>query len=358
MKRCFFIFKCFLLSPVFALSVLAGELTPLEKIFQEQCSILAVRAEQAGTITVPGNEGWLFFGPELRHVAAGQFWSSRAAEVGRSRSAEHADPLPAILDFNEQLKARGVELIMMPVPAKAVIRPDNIPGGFQTATNTSLPRFDAQEQLFHEILRTNGIHVVDLAPLFMRNRGHERGPVYCKQDSHWSGKGCVLAAEKVAEYIRGRPWLANIGKQAFTSEWIRVSITGDLWKGAEDESLEKEELSLRRVGEATESGLQPVEPDENSPIVLLGDSHTLVFHSGGDMHARWAGLPDQLALELGFPVDLVGVRGSGATPARINLLRRAQKDPGYWTKKRVVVWCFSVREFTQSDGWRKVPVAP
>ena len=76
------------------------------------------------------------------------------------------------------------------------------------------------------------------------------------------------------------------------------------------------------------------------------------------MLARGAGLPDQLALELGFPVDLVAVRGSGATPARINLLRRAQKDPNYWAGKKWVVWCFAAREFTESDGWRKVPIKP
>ena len=71
-----------------------------------------------------------------------------------------------------------------------------------------------------------------------------------------------------------------------------------------------------------------------------------------------AGLPDQLALELGFPVDLVAVRGSGATPARINLLRRAQKDPNYWAGKKWIIWCFAAREFTESDGWRKVPLKP
>ena len=61
----------------------------------------------------------------------------------------------------------------------------------------------------------------------------------------------------------------------------------------------------------------PVTPDPNSPIVLLGDSHNLVFHEGDDMHARGAGLPDQLALELGLPLDVVAVRNSGVTPARV-----------------------------------------
>ena len=70
------------------------------------------------------------------------------------------------------------------------------------------------------------------------------------------------------------------------------------------------------------------------------------------MHAQGAGLPDHLAYQLGFPVDVVAVRGSGATPSRLSLFRRRDKMKG----KRVVVWCLSVREFTEGQGWRKVPV--
>ncbi len=97
------------------------------------------------------------------------------------------------------------------------------------------------------------------------------------------------------------------------------------------------------------------EPDPNSPVLLLGDSHTLVFH---DFLAERAGLVDQLAHELGFAPDLIGTRGSGATPVRISLYRRSLKDPGYLAKKKIVVWCFAAREFTEaSEGWAKVPVA-
>jgi alginate O-acetyltransferase complex protein AlgJ len=54
----------------------------------------------------------------------------------------------------------------------------------------------------------------------------------------------------------------------------------------------------------------------------------------------------------------VGVRGSGATPARINLYRRSQSDPLYWDTKKLVVWCFTAREFTECGptGWRILPV--
>jgi alginate O-acetyltransferase complex protein AlgJ len=74
------------------------------------------------------------------------------------------------------------------------------------------------------------------------------------------------------------------------------------------------------------------------------------------MQAAGAGLADQLALETGLAVDLIGVRGSGATPARVNLLRRARADPEYLGKKKVIVWCFTAREFTESAGWQKVAI--
>ena len=88
----------------------------------------------------------------------------------------------------------------------------------------------------------------------------------------------------------------------------------------------------------------------------MGDSHTLVFHAGGDMLAAGAGLADQLAHDLGIAIDVIGVRGSGATPARVNLMRRAKSDPSYLAGKKALIWCFTVREFTESTGWSKVPV--
>jgi alginate O-acetyltransferase complex protein AlgJ len=116
----------------------------------------------------------------------------------------------------------------------------------------------------------------------------------------------------------------------------------------------RETVSLQLVGSPDAAGARaPVLPSRESPLLLLGDSHALVFHAGGDMHARGAGLADQLALALGFPVDLVAVRGSGATPARISLARRA----GGLAGKKLVVWCLAARDLSEApQGWAKVPV--
>jgi alginate O-acetyltransferase complex protein AlgJ len=49
---------------------------------------------------------------------------------------------------------------------------------------------------------------------------------------------------------------------------------------------------------------------------------------------------------------VVGVRGSGASPSRIALLRRGDGLAG----KKAVIWLMTAREFTETQGWRLVPV--
>ena len=125
-----------------------------------------------------------------------------------------------------------------------------------------------------------------------------------------------------------------------------VEITGELWRSLNDKKIPKDKLKLRFIKPA-------FKPDKTSPVLLLGESHTLVFHTA-ELHASGAGLADQLSHELGFAIDLLGVRGSGSTPARIQLMFRGRRNPGYLTGKKLIIWCFTAREFTETNGWRKV----
>jgi alginate O-acetyltransferase complex protein AlgJ len=211
------------------------------------------------------------------------------------------------------------------------------------------PRGDAADVEFYALLREQGVEVVDLQPAFAA-APRER-PAFCKTDTHWSGVGIEIAAAQLAEPVKALPWYAALPKQRFAAAERATEIRGDLARMLGGEAAAKETVALRYV---EGSGGAPPGPSRESPLLLLGDSHTLVFHAGGDMHARGAGLPEQLALELGFAVDLVGVRGSGATPARINLARRKEGLTG----KRLVVWVFGARELSEAaQGWAKVPVA-
>jgi hypothetical protein len=321
--------------------------------FRQACAERSAEAEKSDTMTVVGKDGWLFLGKELRHLAAGKFWGPEAVKVSRAAKPDQADPLPAILDFQAQLKKVGVELVLVPVPPKAVIYPDKICDAITVGT-AQPPRLDAELQQFYKLLAAEGLTVIDLTTEFLARRMEEEQPLYCLQDSHWSGVACVVAAQRIAMTVAQPDWLARFQKREIGTETRSIEIAGDLWQALAGAKAPAERVELRFVG--SPSSTMPIEPQRSSPVVLLGDSHNLVFHAGGDMHAKGAGLADQLAQQWGLPVDLIGVRGSGATPARINLLRQARANPTYLPEKKLLIWCFAAREFTEAAGWQKVPV--
>jgi len=295
-------------------------------------------------------DGWLYLTGELRFLSLGPFWGDAATKVSRSHKPDLADPIPAIVDFQKQLKARGIDLLVVPVPPKAAIYPEKILPEFKGSSDDAAPVLHA----FYAELRASGIDVLDLAPLFLKNRDDKRGAVFCKTDSHWSGFGCMLAAQAIAETVRGK-LAASSTRKEYVSDWKEIRINGDLVSLLPPGSpkIGPEEIAVRSVTEKGTTGA--IQPDPNSPLLLLGDSHTLVFH---DFLGERAGLVDQLAQELGFAPDLIGTRGSGATPVRISLYRHNLKNPDYLAKKKVVVWCFAAREFTEAtEGWAKIPVA-
>lgn len=301
-----------------------------------------VLARQAGAPVIAGQDGWLHLPADLRFLSVGPFWGEAAIDTGISFNPAYRDPLEPIDDFNRQLADLGIKLLVVPVPPKAAIHPEGL----------GLTRADAEAALapmraFLSELRERGVAVLDLAASF--GSAPEGGAWYCRTDSHWSGAGIRRAADEILAWL--------------DAEQLRPALTGTVaWTRAPKEVSFVGDLSVLQKSSATEtvtldvlSGAEPVTALD-SPILLMGDSHTLVFHAGGDMHASGAGLADQLAAALGRPVDVAGVRGSGATASRLALMRRMKTDPAYIKGKRVVIWCFAAREFTQADAWRFVPL--
>lgn len=317
--------------------------------FRDLC---AKKAADGDSMAVAGVDGWLFLRAELRHVGVGPFWGPAAAAVSRATSPDKADPLPAIVDFVEQMKGRGIEVLVMPVPCKAVVYPEKLvspkkPVSPEKLVGPADGRVDQVYRDFFAELAAKGVNVVDLAEGFATEKAS--GELYCKTDTHWSPRACERAARLLATRIGKIP---AAKPEAFKTRTENRTVVGDLTEGKGREELPA------RVVEAADTPApagQALLEDKASTVVVMGDSHCLVFHAGGDLHGTGAGLADQLAAELGRAVDVIGVRGSGATPARVNLLRRAKADPAYLANKKWIVWCFAAREFTESSGWSPVP---
>ncbi len=320
----------------------------LADVFRETC---AIRAKMGKAMAIKGQGGWLFLRKELRHIGVGKFWGPDAAKVSLATNREIADPLEAIVDYHAECKKNGIELIVVPVPPKAIIYPDQIVPAIYAKQKQPL-RLDTYHQEFYALLKEKGVNVVDLTAAFLQGRTAKSGDMYCKQDTHYSGKACVLAAKVLGQQIKEMAWYKEAPKTKLTTEKHKVEIEGDLLPALNNRRTARETLTLTQVQSATGT---PVTTDSKSPVLLLGDSHCLVFHVGGDMHAKASGLAGHLAKQLQMGIDDLGVRGSGARAARIALYKRAKKS-GYLKRKKVIIWCFTARDFTESDGWGKIPL--
>ena len=310
---------------------------------------LAEAATAARSSVVEGRDGWLFLPAELRHLGAGEFWGERAREVSRATRPDRADPTPAILDFHRQLAAADIHLLLVPVPPKALIYADKL-----SVAAEAVESAQATAQTFYDQLRSEGVDVLDMTGLFMDARSDDgaKGWLYCRQDTHWTSRAAALTAHAVVDHIGSRVDWGDWPALEINEREQQINLRGDLWLQLEEPRPPAESLTVHKVL----ANDAPIPADRQSPVLVLGDSHTLVFHAGGDMHGVGAGLVDHLAGRWQRPMDVLGVRGSGATPARINLMRRARGDADYLAGKQVVIWCFAAREFTQAEGWMPVPL--
>ncbi|MCS6770982.1 MAG: hypothetical protein NZ740_03025 [Kiritimatiellae bacterium] len=314
---------------------------------QEANCFASALATAGGAPALRGEAGWLFLASELRFLAAGEFWGDAAADAGRAANPAHRDPLEPIDDFNRQLRDVDISLLVVPVPPKALIYPAML-GCTRDEARPSLERL----RRFYGLLRERGVDVLDLTETFLAPEALAEGPLYCRTDTHWTGIGIRLAAERIADWLRAKGLAAaEEGGSAWSVEPREISITGDLGRLMGEDA--REIVPVWRV--AGPDG-QPPRPDPSSPILLMGDSHVLVFSEGGDLHDVGSGLPEQLTARIGAPVDVLGVRGSGATTSRISLIRRIRSAPDFYKVKKAIVWCFAAREFTEADAWRFVPL--
>lgn len=323
---------------LFATSALACFAQDGSVAFAKACAEAAARELPDDQQGVPGADPeWYFFDKELAHLATGVFWAKDYANTTVSKT----DPVPIILEYHKNLQALGIELLLVPVPPKASIYPEKFsPDGKPAAlAGFFKPLIDA------------GVSVIDLEPAFAAEREkHPERLLYCQKESHYSPYATQLIAKLIHDRYRDADWVKAISPktQFVTGEERQISVRSDLIPG------QVEELPAVQVNSAANEQVLPTDP--GSPIILMGDSHTMVFSDGGsDYHANGSGLPDHLQAAFGTALHRFANPGSGSHIPRVTLFQKARAIPGYWDNKKLFIWIFSAREFTQADRWSKIP---
>ena len=294
-----------------------------------------------------GREGWLFYRPDVDYVAGPGFLEPAALRERGKGSGTHPDPLPALVRFREDLEARGIRLLVVPVPVKPVIEPEHLSArrhaNGKPPQNPSYPRFLAA-------LRQNRIDALDITQVLVADKAADGVPRFLKTDTHWSPRTVERAAELVAAETRTVPGARD---GAFRRGPLKkVTNAGDLAVMLRlppgSTLFPRETVEIHPV---TEAGGAAWHADPGAEILVLGDSFTNVY-SGEDLGwGTGAGLAEQLSYELQRPVDRIAVNAGGASTARQTLAR----SPGRLAGKRLVVYEFAMRDLASGD-WKITPL--
>jgi alginate O-acetyltransferase complex protein AlgJ len=294
------------------------------------------------------DKSWFFLRRELLHLSHGDLAAADLAKANK----EGTDPVPVIAKYAADVKALGAELLLVPVPPKASIYPEKLSDKLDAKSAASMSPFLAK-------LTAAGVEVLDLEAAFKKERDlNPERQLYCATDSHWSPWGAELAARLVAERFKSNPAVVqNAMRDLITLPVETLEFHGDLLEDAQKASMPKEKLPMQRAGLAVPpdgKSVTTVESDPRSPVLVLGDSHLLVFRRGGNMLAMQGGFVDHLQTLLPIAVEEFSMQAGGADGPRREIARATAKNPQFWTTKKVVIWVFTAREFTEGK-WQMLP---
>ncbi|RMH23378.1 MAG: hypothetical protein D6696_00845 [Acidobacteria bacterium] len=303
---------------------------------------------------VVGDGGWLIYRPGLDYLTGRPFLdpvtlARRRAAAPSWRAPPQPDPRPAILDLARQLEARGVGLVVLPVPTKAMIYPDALAPALAALDE---PLHNPSFAAFRAELEQAGIAVVDPAPALLAARRRGGDDVFLRTDSHWSPAGVAVAARLLAQHVL--PRLPPAAAAGWRRQGVEHRALGDLARMLElppwQELYAPETVVLQRV--AGGDG-RPWSPSPSSPVLLLGDSFTNVFSRPDLGWGTGAGLAEQLAFHLQRPIDRLAVNDGSASGTRRRLAQLLAQGDDRLAGKVLVIYQLAVRELAQGD-WQLV----
>ena len=361
-----------------------------QKLRPEMQRLLFATLRDTGSKGVLGRDRWLFYRPDLRYLM-----DSDRLEAGVSDS-KWVEPVEnhsyregvarAIVRFRGQLKERGIALVVVPVPGKPSVYPDQV-----TRRMVGKPQqFQSPTRKLIEALRREGVPTVDLLETFSSARAADRGgktnaPLYLAHDTHWTPQGAQLAAQVVANRLREMR-LAPETANDFQTQRVSVTRWGDILDMIQipglREAFPSEKVECEQVLDPALGPLVPSpsdrpgayrHPGQGTSVLVLDDSFCRIYQfpepqSLGDAPTAAvpkeesgtkrllpgsAGFISHLVLALKSPVDAIVSDGGASTDVR----RKLSTNPEILEGKKVVVWEFVERDIALgAQGWEDVPL--
>lgn len=294
----------------------------------------------------PAPDGWLFFRRDLDYLNGRSFLDT-AVQKARIRShGAVPDSVSAIADFHSQLAARGIHLLVLPVPAKPCIEAHRLrPAGKNSVGLLQNVSYAA----WLGALESQGVSVLDPGPLLQERAQRTGEPQFLRTDTHWTPEAMEAVAGAVALRVDEDP--APTVRETTAIEEAQVTAHGDtvalLGLPRDQTSIEPQTVTIRQN---MPQG-SPWRPSRRADVLLLGDSFSNIYSMGAMGWGESAGFAEHLSACLGRPVDVIARNSDGAFATRQMLQKEIATGNDRLAGKRWVVWEFAVRELAFGD-WK------
>jgi hypothetical protein len=307
--------------------------------------------------SVKGEDGWLFYNQDVDYLLQPAYTNERFYKgtfdtLIDGKRVNLRNPLVAMGDFRDRLKARGIDLLLVPIPGKPSIYPEKLWHGF--AGQPASPTLGLLADL-----RRRGFNVADLYTPMLKAKSSGKAQLYLKRDTHWTPQGMEVAAEALASRIKEMipdpdtsdtlgPSDSAVAKPRYMVKDTVVERWGDIaemTKVPRRRAIWSEEpVTAERVSDAQTGA--PYKDDPASSILWLGDSFSRIYQTDAPGSA---GIIAHVAYLLNRPLASIVNDGGASTVVRQQLSRRGD----LLKNKKLVVWTFVERDLRfGSRGWQ------
>jgi len=358
--------------------------------------------KSCGRDTADASDRWLFYRQDVEFLV-----QPSPLDV---RSAKLDNPVKAIEKFRDQLKAKGVELLVVVTPGKPSIYTERLTGrDSRVAGAENAAGLQSHGKKILDSLTRAGFNTVDLyTPLLAAKKDDSTlGPLYLNDDTHWTPRGAELAAAEIAAAVNrlesdGKIKLKALQKHADGSYPLsfvaKDSIADRMGDVGEMSGLNKfgvfkvqkvtgHVVSQQNIKERTEklpvdstcveaaksackkndscftaqsalcerdtvlydTTITPFKDDfRKSEILILGDSFSRIYQTDSPVNAGWIA---HFAKNVNRPVASIVSDGGASTLVREKLARKASVLKG----KKLLIWEFVERDLRfGAEGWKTV----
>ncbi len=305
----------------------------------------------------PGRDSWLFYRPDVDSVI-GPGFLSRQQQDKRIRTAAEwedppwPDPVGALLDFRNQLSARGILLLVVPTPVK----PELAGAMLSLRLTAGESVHNVSYQRFVDQLQSAGVWVADVAGWLEEYQGQTKTAPYLCTDTHWTPAAMEWVSRKLSGELNGRVAWSRSDFVLPATQTVSVANLGDIaamldlpksWSPYPEQTV-----TIERVLESDGSLWKA---DMNAELLVLGDSFSNIYSLDAMGWGESAGFVEQLSHALQQPVDRIVRNDQGASATRRLLSRELARGRDRLAGKKVVLYQFANRELAFGD-WRIFPL--